>query len=76
MDVGRVDDDAMARTDDAEAQADRRSHGSDVWMMEGGVYRRFSYFGKTWLRFFHPMRNPGVARQFLPLSLTTSLNPH
>ena len=85
MDVGRVDDDAMARTDDAEAWVDGRSHGSDVWMMtprlgrkndakameddatarkEVGVYHRFSYFGKKWLRFFHPMRNPGVARHF------------
>ena len=32
MDVRRVDDDAMARTDDAEVWADVRSHGSDVWM--------------------------------------------
>ena len=60
-----------ARTDDAEARADGRSHGSDIWLMtprlgcmddakameddatarkEAGVYRRFSYFGKKWLR--------------------------
>ena len=62
-----------ARTDDTEARADGRSHGSDIWLMtprlgcmddakameddatarkEAGVYRRFSYFGRKWLRLF------------------------